>query len=93
MFVKQKLVVAKNKFDLEEYPLKSGKLHLKPDAKALIVRIAGDNPCMGYDKIHGVSLKLGFRVDPSTVKNVLRPHGVLPTPQQGCSSWPTCLKH
>lgn len=38
-------------------------------------------------------LKLGFKVHPSTVKNVLRRHNLLPAPQRGRSSWRTFLKH
>lgn len=76
-----------------QHPNRGGRPRLKPDMEALIVRIARENPRMGYDKIHGELLKLGFRVDPSTVKNVLRRHGLLPAPQRGCSSWRTFLKH
>ena len=38
-------------------------------------------------------MKLGFVVDPTTVKNVLRRHRLMPAPQRGRSSWRTFLKH
>ena len=44
---------------------------------------------MGYSKIEGELLKMGFRVNPSTIKNILRRHGLLPAPQ----GWRTFLKH
>ncbi len=48
---------------------------------------------MGYDKIQGELLKFGFVVDPTTVKNVLRRHHLLPAPQRGQGSWRTFLNH
>jgi len=64
-----------------------------PDIETLIIRIARENPRMGYDKIQGELLKLGFTVDPTTIKNVLRRHRLLPAPQRGKTSWRTFLKH
>ncbi|MBK9747523.1 MAG: transposase [Chloroflexi bacterium] len=63
------------------------------EIEALILQIARENPRMGYDKIQGELMKLGFVVDPTTVKNVLRPHRLMPAPQRGRSSWRTFLKH
>ena len=76
-----------------QHPHRGGRPRLERDVEALIVRIARENPRMGYDKIQGELLKLGFKVHPSTVKNVLRRHGLLPAPQRGRSSWRTFLKH
>lgn len=59
----------------------------------MIVRLARENPRMGYDKLHGELLKLGYRLDPATVKNVLYRHQLLPAPQRGRSSWRTFLNH
>ena len=61
--------------------------------EALIVHIARENPRMGYDKIQGELLKLGFNFHPSTIKNVLHRHNLMPAPQRGRSSWRTFLKH
>ncbi|MBK8019825.1 MAG: helix-turn-helix domain-containing protein [Chloroflexi bacterium] len=74
-------------------PDHGGRPRLDPDTEALILRIVRENPRMGYEKIQGELLKLGFVVDPTTVKNVLRRHRVLPAPQRGKSSWRTFLKH
>ena len=48
---------------------------------------------MSYDKIQGELLKLGYTLDPTTVKNILRRHRLLPASQRGKSSWRTFLKH
>ena len=66
---------------------------LDRDLEALIIRIARENPRTGYDKIHGELLKQGFTLDPTTVKNVLRRHRLLPAPQRGKSAWRAFLKH
>ncbi len=70
-----------------------GRPKLDCEIEALILQIARENPRMGYDKIQGELLKLGFVVDPTTVKNVLRRHRLMPAPQRGRSSWRTFLKH
>jgi len=76
-----------------QHPNCGGRPRLESDIELLIVRIARENPRMGYDKIQGELLKLGFKVHPTTIKNVLRRHSLLPTPQRGHSSWRTFLKH
>jgi len=76
-----------------QHPHRGGRPRVERDTEALIVRIARENPRMGYDKIQGELLKLGLKIHPSTVKNILRRHNLLPAPQRGCSSWRTFLKH
>ena len=74
-----------------QHPHRGGRPRLEPDIELLIVRVARENPRMGYDKIQGELLKLGFKVNPSTVKNVLYRQHLLPAPQRGRSSWRTFL--
>jgi len=76
-----------------QHPHRGGRPRLTFDVEALIVRIARENPRLGYDKIQGELLKLGFKVHPSTVQNVLRRHGLFPAPQRARSSWRAFLKH
>src|SRR4051794_38532016 len=61
-----------------QHPHRGGRPRLKLDVEALIVRIARENPRMGYDKIQGEFLKLGLKVHLSTIKNALRRHNPLP---------------
>ena len=48
---------------------------------------------MGYRKIEGELLKLGYDVGKTTIKEILRRHGILPGPERGRSSWRAFLKH
>jgi putative transposase len=74
-------------------PNVGGRPRLDADLEALIVRIARENPRMGYDKIQGELLKLGYDVDRISVRNVMRRHHLPPAPRRGRSSWRTFLKH
>src|SRR3954466_10174881 len=64
-------------------PNKGGRPRLDAELEALIVRLARENPRMGHDKIHGELLKLGYTLDPSTVRNVMRRNHLLPAPKRG----------
>jgi hypothetical protein len=74
-------------------PNVGGRPRLEPDLEALIVRLARENPRMGYDQIQGELLKLGYDLDRITVRNVMRRHHRPPAPRRGQSSWRTFLKH
>src|SRR5215216_4549791 len=65
---------------------RGGRPRLEADIEWLIVRLARENPRLEYDKIQGELLKLGFKVHPTTIKNVLRRHHLLPAPLRGRSS-------
>ena len=48
---------------------------------------------MGYGKIEGELLKLGYVVGKTTIKEILRRHGIPPAPDRGRSSWRAFLNH
>jgi transposase InsO family protein len=75
------------------HPARGGRPRIDAELEALILRLVRENPRMGYHKIHGELLKLGYRLNPITVRNVLRRHHFPPAPQRGCSSWRSFLKH
>jgi len=70
-----------------------GRPRIDGELETLIVRLASENGRMGYGKIQGELLKLGYQVDETTIRNVLRRHRIPPAPQRGKSSWRTFLKH
>ncbi len=57
------------------------------------MRLARKNPRMGYGKIEGELLKLGYGVGKTTIKEVLRRHGIPPVPERGRSAWRAFLNH
>jgi putative transposase len=59
------------------------------DAKlrALVVRLAFENPTWGYRRIHGELIGLGYRLAASTVWSILKHAGIEPSPQRNGPSW------
>jgi putative transposase len=73
----------------------SGRPPIDAELEQWILRVARDNPGLGYDKLKGELRKLGLRASPTTIRTVLLRHGIPPAPersQQG-SSWRTFLNH
>jgi hypothetical protein len=48
--------------------------------RALVLRLAADNPSWGYRRVHGELLILGVKVAASTVWSMLREAGIDPAP-------------
>jgi hypothetical protein len=74
-------------------PNLGGRPRIDTQLEAMIVRLARENSRLGFDKIQGELLKLGYEVDRSTVRNVMRRHHLPPAPKRGRSSWRTFLNH
>lgn len=60
--------------------------------KELIVRLAKENPNWGYRRVHGELARLGVKIAPSTVWQVLRCSGILPAPRRASESWRSFLR-
>ena len=71
-----------------------GRPKISPELAALVLQLARENPRWGYDRIEGELLKLGYAMDRSTVRNLLKHHGIPPTSKrQPKSTWRTFLRH
>jgi putative transposase len=57
----------------------------------LIVRLARENPRWGYQRIRGELLRLGCQVSTSSIRRVLRAHGIDPAPKRASTTWRSFL--
>jgi transposase InsO family protein len=59
---------------------------------ALVVRLAQENPRWGYLRIVGECANLGVRVSATSVRRILRRHGLGPAPRRGGPTWAQFLR-
>jgi putative transposase len=64
-----------------------GRPPLASELRALITRLAHENPTWGYRRIDGELVGLGARVAPSTVWSILTKAGIDPSPARRGPSW------
>ena len=69
-----------------------GRPPLPAACRDLVLRLAVENPCWGYQRIRGELLKLEHHVSATTIRALLRRHGVPPAPRRAGLSWRTFLR-
>ena len=75
------------------YPSTSkGRPPVSDEVQQLVVRLAHENPRWGYQRIHGELLRLSVRVSASSIRRVLRAHGLDPAPRRAQTSWRSFLR-
>jgi transposase InsO family protein len=76
-------------------PQRGGRPPLDPEVRALILRLARENPTWGYGRIQGELTKLGHRVGRSTIRDLLKRQQVPPAPERARHgpSWHAILRH
>jgi putative transposase len=75
------------------YPTtRPGRPTLPDDIQQPIVRLARENPRWGYQRIHGGLLRRGVGVSASSIKRVLRAHGLGAAPRRAATSWRSFLR-
>jgi len=76
-------------------PRRPGRPATDPEAERLVLRIARENPGMGYTKIAGEMRKLGYAdFGRSTVSRILHKHGLAPRPNRRTDlNWSQFLGH
>jgi putative transposase len=68
-------------------PRRSGRPRTVRSIRQLLLRLARENPCWGYRRIHGELLVLGIRIAASTVREILRDAGIDPAPERTSATW------
>jgi transposase InsO family protein len=61
------------------------------EIRGLIVRMAGENPSWGYARIQGALKHLDHRVARSTIAEIVKEHGIKPSPDRPMS-WATFVR-
>ncbi|MEU0212103.1 hypothetical protein ABZ235_20645 [Streptomyces canus] len=74
-------------------PKRSGRPCAVRSIRALILRLARENPGWGYRRIHGELLVLGVQVAASTVWEILKDAGIDPAPERAVTTWAGFLRN
>ena len=69
-----------------------GRRGLDEEIVALVVRLARENTRWGYLRIVGECRNLGVRVSATSVRRILRGHGLGPAPRRGGPTWTQFLR-
>lgn len=69
-----------------------GRPALADETVELVLRLARENPRWGYERITGELKNLGITVSPTTVRKILRDHGLGPAGNRGGLSWREFLR-
>ena len=71
-----------------------GRPKISPELVALVLQLARENAGWGYDRIEGELLKLGYAIDRSTIRNLLKQYRIPPvSKRRPKSTWRTFLRH
>jgi putative transposase len=71
---------------------RAGRRPLDPDVVELVLRLARENPRWGYVRIVGECRKLGISVSATSVRTILRRHGLGPAPRRTGPTWTRFLR-
>jgi hypothetical protein len=70
----------------------TGRPPIAEEVQQLVVRLARENPRWGYQRLHGELLRLGRRVSASSIRRVLRAHGLDPASRRAPTTWRSFLR-
>ena len=70
----------------------TGRPPVDQQVQQLIVRLAGENPRWGYQRIKGELKRLGVQVSATTIRTILRRHGLDPAPRRAATTWRAFLR-
>src|ERR1019366_4564267 len=71
---------------------KTGRPATRPNIKALVLRLARENPEWGYRRIHGELAGLGGKIAASTAWEILKKAGIDPAPRRTAPTWSQFLR-
>ena len=71
---------------------KPGRPSIGQELREAVMRLARENPRWGYVRIQGELRRLGIRVGATTIRRILRAHGLGPAPRRTGPTWSQFLK-
>ena len=71
---------------------RSGRPPVPAGVRALVLRLATENPTWGYRRVHGELAGLGYQIGASTVWKILRSTGFDPAPRRAGPTWSQFLR-
>jgi hypothetical protein len=74
------------------YPVRPGRPGTSQDVRALVLRLAQENPAWGYRRVHGELSRLGHYISEATVRRMLRDRQPRPAPRNAGTSWRAFLR-
>jgi putative transposase len=63
-------------------PVRTGRPAIPVGVRALVIRLASENPTWGYRRVHGELAGLGYQIGASTVWKLLNQAGIDPSPRR-----------
>ena len=73
-------------------PSRPGRPAIPAGLRALVIRLATENPTWGYRRIHGELAGLGYPIGASTIWKILRSAGIDPSTRRSGPSWTEFLR-
>jgi transposase len=71
---------------------KTGRPVTRRNIRALVLRLAQENPEWGYRRIHGELADLGVKIAASTAREILKKAGTGPAPRRTAPTWSQFLR-
>ena len=71
---------------------RTGRPATRRSIRALVLRLARENPEWGYRRIHGELAGLGVKIAASTAWEILKKAGIDPAPGRSCPAWSQFLR-
>jgi putative transposase len=75
-----------------ELPAPAWSSRLAAEIRALVLRLARENPSWGYQRIKGELQHLGVRVSATAIRATLRRHRLNPAPRRAGGTWRAFLR-
>jgi putative transposase len=73
-------------------PARPGRPAIPAGVRALVIRLATENPTWGYRRIHGELARIGHQIGASTIWKILRSAGIDPSTRRAGPTWAQFLR-